>query len=66
MSNPITAIRNLYSETVAEMKKCTWPTKHDLYESTSVVLTSLVIITVVVMCLSWAFQWGVGLIAGMN
>lgn len=66
MTNPIKAIQNLYFETVAEMKKCTWPTKKELWRSTGVVLTSLAILTVMVMVFDWVFQWGVRLIAGMN
>lgn len=66
MTNPIVALRNLYSETVAEMKKCTWPTKHELYEATSVVLSSLVLLTVTVMVFDWVFQVGVRFISGMN
>lgn len=66
MTNPIKAIQALYFETVAEMKKCTWPTKKELGRSTAVVLTSLAILTVMVMFFDWFFQFGVRLIAGMN
>ena len=66
MVNPIKAIRTIYSETVAELKKCTWPTRKELYKSTTAVLSGLAILTVTVMVLDKVFQIGVGFIAGMN
>jgi len=65
MTNPIKAIQNVYFETIAEMKKCTWPTKKELWRSTGVVISSLVILTVMVMVFDWVFQAGVRLVAGM-
>lgn len=66
MVNPIKAIRTIYSETVAELKKCTWPTRKELYKNTTAVLAGLVILTVTVMVLDKIFQLGVGYISGMN
>ena len=66
MVNPVKAIQKVYFETVAEMKKCTWSTKKELTQSTSTVLSSLLILTVMVMIFDWVFQYGVRLIAGMN
>ncbi|MGN0866849.1 MAG: preprotein translocase subunit SecE [Oligosphaeraceae bacterium] len=65
MTNPIKAIQNLYFETVAEMKKCTWPTRKELIRSTAVVLTSLALLTVMVLVFDWVSQGFVRLIAGM-
>ena len=48
MKNPIAAIKKLYDETVAELKKCTWPTRQELYESTMVVVSSLILLSVFV------------------
>ncbi len=48
MKNPITAITTLYNETMSEMRKCTWPNRNELYESTVLVVTSLIILSVVV------------------
>jgi len=48
MKNPITAITTLYNETMSEMRKCTWPNRTELYESTVLVVTSLCILSVVV------------------
>ena len=53
MKNPIAAIKKLYDETVAELKKCTWPTRQELYESTMVVVSSLVLLSVFVFVLPW-------------
>ena len=32
MTNPVAAIQKLYSETIRELKKCTWPTRKELFE----------------------------------
>jgi len=48
MKNPVAAITTLYNETMSEMRKCTWPTRHELYESTILVISSLIILSVVV------------------
>ncbi len=48
MSNPIVKIRSYYHETVTELKKCTWPTRSELIESTAVVIVSLLILSVFV------------------
>jgi preprotein translocase SecE subunit len=66
MTNPIQAIRTIYQETVAELKKCTWPTRKELYEYVSVVLSGLVIFTVTVMVYDIVFQFAVKYITGMN
>ncbi|MBQ4479283.1 MAG: preprotein translocase subunit SecE [Victivallales bacterium] len=66
MTNPVTAIQKLYSETVRELKKCTWPTRKELFESTRAVISGLVIMTVVVAVLDGIFAMAVRLVAGMN
>ena len=66
MTNPIQAIRTIYKETIAELKKCTWPTRKELYEYVSVVLSGLVIFTVTVMVYDIVFQFAVKYITGMN
>ena len=48
MKNPVAAITTLYNETMSEMRKCTWPTRHELYESTILVISFLIILSVVV------------------
>ncbi len=53
MENPVVAIRGLYNETVAELKKCSWPTRQELYESTLVVVSSLIILSVFVVAVDF-------------
>lgn len=54
--NPIQRIRQFYSETVTELKKCTWPTRSELVESTAVVIMSIAIISVFVAVVDWLSQ----------
>ncbi len=64
MKNPVEAIRKYYSETVAELKKCSWPTKQELYESTLVVVSSLILLSVFVCVADFAFELVVRTITG--
>lgn len=48
MKNPITAITTLYNETMSEMRKCTWPGRSELYESTVLVISSLIVLSLFV------------------
>jgi len=66
MANPVTAIQKLYNETVTELKKCTWPTRKEVSDATSTVISSMLILTVAVMVFDWIFQAGVKLLANMN
>jgi preprotein translocase subunit SecE len=45
MQNPVHQIRSLYLQVVVELKKCTWPTRQELTESTVVVIVSVAILT---------------------
>ena len=56
MKNPITTIRTLWNETSTEMRKCTWPTRHELVESTVLVIVSLLIIGAFVAVVDWVSQ----------
>jgi len=42
----IERIKTYFSETRTELKKVTWPTRHELKESTRVVIVSTIIVTV--------------------
>lgn len=64
MKNPIKAIQKYYDETVEQLKKCTWPSSKELYDSTAVVVTSMVLITVFVMVVDWACEFAVRFITG--
>ena len=48
MKNPVAAITTLYNETMSEMRTCTWPTRNESYESTVLVISSLIILSLVV------------------
>ncbi|MBR0458363.1 MAG: preprotein translocase subunit SecE [Victivallales bacterium] len=59
MVNPITAIQKFYDETIEQLKKCTWPTGHELYESTVVVITTMILVTLFVMVADWVCELAV-------
>ena len=59
MTNPVKAIQKYYFETVSELKKCTWPTRQELYESTLVVVSSLVLLAAFVMIVDWVSGFAV-------
>ena len=54
MINPVEKITKVYHETVTELHKCTWPTWHELIESTIVVIVSVGILSVFVGLTDWA------------
>ena len=56
MRNPIQSIRQFYLNTVAELKKCTWPTRQELTESTVVVILSVLILSAFVAVVDWLSQ----------
>ena len=41
-------IRRFFSDTVAEMKRCTWPTRQQLLESTGLVVVAIMILALFV------------------
>jgi len=54
MTNPIEKITTVYHETVAELRKCTWPGWNELVESTLVVIASVALLTAFVGATDWA------------
>lgn len=44
VGNFFTGIRTFWGETVAELKKCAWPTHAELWDSTWVVILSVVLL----------------------
>ncbi|MEA2012216.1 MAG: preprotein translocase subunit SecE [Verrucomicrobiota bacterium] len=44
--NILKKIKNFYEDTVSEVKKCTWPTKTELLNSTILVVVTLLIMMV--------------------
>lgn len=53
MQNPIHQLRNFYMQTAAEMGKCTWPSRQELFESTMVVIVTVLMISVFVTVIDW-------------
>ena len=64
MSNPIQAIQNYYEGTVEQLKKCSWPSKKELYDSTIVIVFTKVLSTIFVMVTDWLCELLVRLITG--
>ena len=62
MHNLIEQIRTFYHNTVTELKKCTWPTRDELTESTVVVIVSVVILSVFVGVADWGIQMAIRLL----
>ncbi len=46
MKNPFSTIRIFFGEIIEELKKCSWPTKTELRDSTVVVIFAAVILGV--------------------
>ncbi|NQZ57389.1 MAG: preprotein translocase subunit SecE [Lentisphaeraceae bacterium] len=61
MSNPIRRFSTYTVDTVDELKKCSWPKKRELVESTIVVTVACLILALFVAAVDWAFsgaiQW---------
>jgi preprotein translocase subunit SecE len=64
MSNPIRRFSRYTVDTVEELKKCSWPQKRELVESTIVVTVACLILAVFVAVVDWIFggiiQWLIG------
>ena len=63
LQKTITNIRSMYTGIVGELKKCSWPTRQELMESTTVVIISVLLLS--------GYVWGLdalsgGLISGLN
>ena len=44
----VASTKNFFGEVQVELKKCSWPTRPELYESTMVVIVSVLIVTAAV------------------
>jgi preprotein translocase subunit SecE len=64
MKNPIVAIQKLYRETTSELKKCSWPSRQELYESTLIVVSSLIVLSLFVLVADWVLKSAVRFITG--
>jgi len=56
MINPIEKITTVYHDTVAELRKCTWPGWDELTESTLVVIVSVAIMALFVGATDWVVR----------
>jgi len=56
MVNPIHIIRDAYGDVVGELKKCTWPTWQELWESTVVVIVSALLLSFFVFVVDFAVR----------
>ncbi len=61
--NPIQRIRNFYHEVITELKKCTWPSRSELMESTLLVIVSIIILGIFVAVVDQVTQYFIDLIA---
>ena len=55
-------IRRFISETMAELGRCTWPTRQQLFESTVLVVVAIVILACFVAGVDWVAAWVIRLI----
>ncbi|MGC6424934.1 MAG: preprotein translocase subunit SecE [Lentimonas sp.] len=62
MKNPFTSIRLFYRETIAELKKASWPTKTELRDSTILVLIATAILGSYIALIDFSLMNGVELI----
>ena len=49
-------IKQFYGETVTELRKCTWPSRDELKDSTIVVICSVVLLSAFVALVDWLCQ----------
>lgn len=64
MTNPITAIQKYYAETMEQLRKCSWPSSKELYDTTIVIICSMVLVTLFVMVVDWGCEAAVRFITG--
>ena len=62
MKNPIHSVRDFYNSVVTELKKCSWPTWHELGESTLVVILSALVLSLFVFVVDYAVRTMVRLV----
>jgi len=65
MKNPFTSIRLFYKETMAELKKASWPSKTELRDSTFVVLVATAILGSFIALTDFSLMNGVELLTSL-
>jgi preprotein translocase subunit SecE len=48
MNNWLNKTRNFINETIAELNRCTWPSRDELYESTILVIVTVLLLALFV------------------
>ena len=62
MASPVQKLRTFYEETMQEAKRCSWPTRQELYEQTAIVITTVVMLTLFILIIDFSSQHAVNLI----
>jgi len=62
MASPVQKLRTFYEETMQEAKRCSWPSRQELYEQTAIVITTVVILTTFILLVDTGSQHLVNLI----
>ena len=60
----INSIRNFLGEVGAELKKCAWPTRSELYDSTIVVIVSVILLGGFIFACDTVLGWLLKLVIG--
>lgn len=55
-------VRRFIGDTVAELRRCTWPNRQQLMESTVLVVVMIVILAGFVAGVDWVAQWVIDLL----
>ena len=53
----INKIKKFITETLEEIKKCTWPNKKEVMDQTMLVIVSVVLLAVFVAGIDWLNMW---------
>lgn len=58
------AVVRYFKQTVAELKKVTWPSREETFRLSGIVLVTVVVMSVLLGVVDWFFAWIVSLIVG--
>lgn len=59
MANPVHRIRQFYNETLQEIKKCAWPPRDELVESTGLVIVAVILVTAFIFAIDTVSRQGI-------
>ena len=57
MEKVLTAVRNFVTDTNAELKKCTWPNRRELWESSILVIVTIFMVTALIFVIDKLFLY---------